>query len=139
MKTINIVIYKHIIYTYYKHTWSIVWVAAVVEEDLEYLHWQQLGIWDFWLVLSLGDDNEVTNEGEIIGGGVLEIRWEMVEFLEVVIDLLRSLGLLTGFKCFSTAADRFEFVLLGVELLLTECRTGLTTLLKYFELSYTYV
>ena len=54
----------------------------------------------------------------------------MVEFLEVVIDLLRSLGLLTGFKCFSTAADRFEFVLLGVELLLTECLTGLTTLLK---------
>ena len=65
--------------------------------------------------LSLGDDNEVTNDGDIIGGGVLEILWEMVELLVVVDDLLEALGLLTGFRCRSTAADKFELVLLGVE------------------------
>ena len=109
-------------------TWFTVWVA-VLEEFLKFLHWQQLWVWVFKFSLSLGDDNEVTNDGDIIGGGVFEILWEMVEFLEVVEDLVLALGLFTGVKCLSIVADKLELVLLGVEWLLMDCLTGLTTLL----------
>ena len=112
------------------NTWFTVWVAAVFEEFLELLHWQQLWVWVFKFILSLGDDNEVTSDGDIIGGGVLEILCEMVELLEVVVDLILSLGLFTGLWSLSTVEDKFELVLLGVEWLLTDCRTGLTTFLK---------
>ena len=111
-------------------TWFTVWVAAVLEEFLELLHWQRLWVWVFKFVLSLGDDNEVTSDGDIIGGGVLEILCEMVELLEVVDDLFLSLGLFAGLWRRSTVEDKFELVLLGVEWLLTDCRTGLTTFLK---------
>ena len=111
-----------------------VWVAAVLEDVLEYLHWQPTWLWDFTLVLSLGDDNEVTNDGDIIGGGVFEILWEMVEFLEVVEDLVLALGLFTGVRCLSIVADKLELVLLGVEWLLIDCLTGLTTLLINLKL-----
>ena len=97
---------------------------------MELLHWQQLWVWGFKFVLSLGDDNEVTSDGDIIGGGVLEILCEMVELLDVVDDLFLSLGLFAGLWSRSTVEDKFELVLLGVEWLLTDCRTGLTTFLK---------
>ena len=107
-----------------------VWVAVVLEDVLECLHWQPLWLGDFTLVLSLGDDNEVTNDGDIIGGGVFEILCEIVEFLVVVEDLVLDLGLFTGVRCLSMVADKLELVLLGVEwLLLIDCLTGLTTLL----------
>ena len=56
-------------------TWSTVCVdvLVVLEMILFFWHTQQFG----WVVstLSFGDDNDVTREGDIIGGGVLDILW----------------------------------------------------------------
>ena len=57
----------------------------------------------------------MTNDGDIIGGGVFEILCEIVEFLVVVEDLVLDLGLFTGVRCLSMVADKLELVLLGVE------------------------
>ena len=67
----------------------------------------------------------MTREGEIIGGGVLDIRWDSGEFL--IVEFLISRGLLTGLPL----EGKLNLALLGVEFVLVDCRAGLITLLEY--------
>ena len=55
------------------------------------------------------------------------MRWDNDELF--VVEFFTSLGILTGL----TVEDKLNLALVGVELLLVVCRTGLTTLLKYKE------
>ena len=83
-------------------------MVTLVTAEGEYFPWQLQQICAFISGLFLGEDNDVTSEGEIMGGGVLDIRWEMVEFL--VVDVFPFLGLLTGVS----EEDKFKLFLLGL-------------------------
>ena len=106
------------------YTWSNVWVDTLLKAVFEYFPWQLQQICGLKSDLDLGEDNDVTREGEIMGDGVLDIRWEQAEF--AVSDFLPPVGLLEGV----VSEVGIALVLLVGELLLVEWRTGFITVLR---------
>ena len=56
-------------------TWSTVCVDVLVVLEMKLFFWHTQQFCWVISILSFGDDNDVTREGDIIGGGVLDIRW----------------------------------------------------------------